>query len=96
MGERDVPDDATAKEGVGGGLFGPVEKLVRQHDVAGPVFGLERADGTHADNPRRTKLLHAPDIGPVIQFAGQNTVPAAMPRQEDDLTPGELAGEVTV
>ncbi len=93
VGERDVPDDAAAEEGVGGGLLGAVQELVGQHDVTGPVFRLERADGADADHPGHAELLHPPDVGAVIQFAGQNPVAPPVPGQKHHLAPRQLAGE---
>ena len=77
-------------------LLGAVEKLVDEHDVARLVFLLQRADGADADDPGDAELLHRPDVGAMIQFAGQNPVAAAVPRQEDHVAPGQLAGEQIV
>ena len=37
-----------------------------------------------------------PDVGAVVQLAGQNAVAAPVPRQEHHLAPGQLAGEEIV
>ena len=62
----------------------------------GLVFRLERADGADADDPGHAELLHAPDVGAVVELAGQNPVAAPVPGQKHDLAPRQLAGEETV
>src|SRR5438445_299270 len=80
IGEGDMTDDAAAKKSVGRRLFGSVDELIRQKDVAWAVLGLEGANRTGTDNPGHTKLLQGPDVGAVIQFTRQNPVTAPVAR----------------
>ena len=93
VGKGDVPDDAASEKRVFKIALGAVEKLVGQNDVARPVFFLQRADGADADDPRDAELFHRPDVGAMVQFAGQNAVAAPVARQKNHFAPGELAGE---
>ena len=96
MRERDVRHDAAAEKRVFRTALGAVEELVNQHDVARLVFFLQRADGADADDPGDAEFFHRPDVGAMIQFAGQDAVAAAVPRQENHVAPGEFAGEQIV
>jgi hypothetical protein len=93
IGERDVRDDAASEKCMIAGLFGAVEKLVDEHDVARLVFFLQRADGADADDPRDAEFFHRPDIRAMVQFARQNFVAAPVSRQENDFAPGNFSGE---
>ena len=42
---------------------------------------------------RDAQLFHRPNIGAMIQFAGQNAMAASVSRQENHFAPGEFAGE---
>ena len=42
------------------------------------------------------ELLHAPDVGAVVDLAGQDAVPARVARQEGDRHAADLAEEVRV
>ena len=96
MRERDMRHDAAPEKRVVGRLFGAVEKLVNDDDVARLVFFLQRADGADADDPLHAEFFHRPDVGAMVQFAGQNPVAAPMPRQENHFASGEFAGEQIV
>src|SRR5205823_6444832 len=91
--KSNVADDAPAKKSMCERLFGAIEKLIRQHNIAGPVSGLKRAHGADADNPRHAKLFHRPNICAMIQFAGQNAMASAMPRKEHHVATSQSTGE---
>lgn len=93
VSEGDVSDDATTEEGVFEGLFGAIDELVDEYNVAGFVACLEGADSADADDPGDPGLFEGENIGAVIQFTGEDAVAAAMAREEDDLATGELAEE---
>src|SRR5450432_384222 len=78
------------------GLFGAVEKLVNDHDVAWLVFFLQRADSADTNNPCDPEFFHGPDVGAVVQFAGQNPVATAMAREKNNVAPGQFAGQQIV
>ncbi len=42
------------------------------------------------------EFFHGPDVGAMVQFAGQNAVAASVAREKNDLAPGEFAGEQIV
>ena len=86
-------DDAAPEEGVLEVALGAVEELVRQHDVAGFVFRLQRADGADADDPVDAERFHRPEIGAVVQLAGEEPVAAGVAWEEDDRATCELARE---
>ena len=56
-------------------------------------MGLEGADGADADDPGDAEVFHAPEVGAVVEFAGEDAVAASVPGQEDDVASGEFAGE---
>ena len=74
VGKGDVGDDALSKEGMVLGLFGSVDKLVDEDDVAGMVLGLEGTDGADADDPFDAERFHGPDVGAVVEFGGHQAV----------------------
>ncbi len=96
IGEGDVRDNAAAEKRVRGGLLGAVDELVDQHDVARPVFLLERANGADADDPVDAELFHRPDVGAVVQLGREEAMTAAVAREKDDIAPRETAGEEVV
>jgi hypothetical protein len=96
MREGDVRHDAASEKGVGERLFGAVHKLVNEHDVARLAFFLQRADGADADDPGDAELFHRPDVGAMVQFAGQNPVAAPVAGKKNHVASGELAGEQIV
>src|SRR5262245_42820011 len=85
--------DAASKKRMLEIALGAVEELVHQHDVAGTILFLERTDGADTDDPGDSELLQGPEVGPVVQFARQNAVSAAVSREENDFAPGEFACE---
>jgi len=93
LGKGDVRDDAAAKKRVLEVALGAVKELVGQDDVARAILGLERADGANADDPMNIKGLHRPQVGAVVQLAGEDTVTARMTGEEDDFAPSEPARE---
>src|SRR3989442_12054356 len=91
-----MPDNAAPKKGVRKRLFRAVEKLVRQDNIARFVFGLEGTHGTDADDPGNAKLFHRPDVGAMIELAGQDAMTAAMAGEESDITPLPNSGKQLV
>ena len=96
IGERDVRHDAAPEKCVREGLLGAVNKLINQNNVARLVFFLQRADGADADDPRDAEFFHGPDVGAMIQLAGQNFVAASVSRQENHVASGDFSGEQIV
>ena len=96
FGERDMRHDAASKKRVVQRLLGAVEKLVNHHDVARPVFFLQRADGADADDPLHPEFFQRPDVGAVVQFGREEAVAASVARQENNVAPGQLAREQIV
>ena len=93
VGEGDVADNAAPKKGVLEIALGPVEELVRQHDIARFVFFLQGADGADADDPGDAEFFHGPEIRAMVQLAWQNPVSATVTRQENNFAPRKFAGE---
>ena len=93
FGKGDVGDDAAAEKGVLEGLFGAVDELVDDDDVAGAVFFLQGADGADAEDPLDAEFFQGPDVGAVVEFGGQDAVAAAVAGEEDDVAPDEAAGQ---
>jgi len=96
IAEGHMGHDATAEEGVMLAAAGAVEKLVRQHDVTRVILLLQAAHGRHGDDPAHVQAAQRPDVCPVVQLRGQDAVPFAMPRQENDAPPGKLARDELV
>ena len=65
----------------------PVEKLVRQHDVARMVLFLKTADGRHGDDPAHSERAERPNVRAVVDFVRSDPVPAPVPRQKKDRPP---------
>lgn len=93
VGEGDVRDDAATEESMFEGLFGVIDELVDEYNVAGFVAGLEGSDGADTNNPGDAGLFEGENIGAVIEFAGEDSMTAAVAREEDDLATGEFAEE---
>jgi hypothetical protein len=96
MRERDMRHNTAPKEGVIGRLFGAVEKLVNDDNVARLIFLLQRPNGANADDPLNTELFHGPDIRAMVQFARQNPMAAPVSREKDDVAPAQFSGEQIV
>ena len=93
MCKRHVSHDPAPKERVLDVSLRPINKLIHQHDVTRVVFPLERADGADADNPRDADFLHCPNVGAVVQLAGQNAVAPPVAWKEDNLAAREFSAE---
>ena len=93
IGERDVGDDAPAKEGVVLAAAGAVKELIGQDDVARLVFLLQAAHGGDGDDPAHVQGAQRPDVGTVIEFGGQDAVPFAVPWQEKHSPAGQRAAD---
>src|SRR5215468_7904957 len=76
-----------------GRLFGAVEELIGQHNVARLVARLQRPNRADTDNPGHSKFFHSPNVCTVIQFARKNPMTTTMPRQEHNLSPGQPASQ---
>ena len=94
--ESDMSHNAASEKGVFEITLCAVDELVDEHEIAGFVFCLERADRAGADDPCDPELFHGPDIGAMIQFARHDAMSASVPGQEHDLAPREFAGEKIV
>src|SRR5215510_14535917 len=57
LGKGNVGDDSAPKEGMSEGLFGSIQELIRQDNVARPVLRLQRSNGADTDDPGHIKLL---------------------------------------
>ena len=86
-------NNAATEKGVLEIALGAIQELIHEHDVARFVFRLERTNGAGADDPRDAELFHRPDVGAMIQFAGQNAMAASVAWKENHVAPGKLAGE---
>src|SRR5947199_1981116 len=95
IGKRDVGHNTASEESVFERLLRAVDELVRQHDVARLVTRLQRADCADTDDPCDTEFFHRPDVRAMVQFAGENAMPATAARNDGHLTPGTLRGQST-
>jgi hypothetical protein len=68
-----------------------VKELVRNKKLAGPQIFLQRAHRAHGNDALHAQLFHRADIRAKIDFAGQNAVPAAVPRKKSDALPFQCA-----
>ena len=75
---------------------GAIEKLIGNHKIQRLMLFLQRAHGRYRHDALDTQLLEAVNIRAKIQFAGQNSVSAAVARQECDLAPFQLPQYVGV
>jgi hypothetical protein len=82
--EGDVRHYAAAKKGVLRTPLGFIDELIGQDDFTGLEFCLQRTDGADADDPTDTEFLERINVGAMIQFSGQEFVPAGVARQEND------------
>jgi hypothetical protein len=62
-----------------------VEKLIWDNKIQGLVFFLQRTHRRHRHDSLNPKLLESMNIGPEIEFARKDTMPAPVPRQKGDL-----------
>src|ERR1700692_2868245 len=68
-------------------LAGAIHELIGDQKFSGPQIFLQRTDRAHRNDSLDAQQLHGVNIGPIINFAGQNSVPAAVPRQERNALP---------
>ena len=68
-------------------IFCSVEKLVRHEKLSRTEVFLQRADRTHRDDALHAQKLHRINVRAVIDFAGQDAVPAAVARQKRHALP---------
>ena len=74
----------------------PVEELVHHHDVLRVEFFPQAAHRRNTEQPSHPQGTQGPDIGRVRQLVGRQTVPAAVPGQEEDGAPGQLAADQAI
>ena len=60
------------------------------------IFALQGADGADADDPGHAELFHGPEVGAMVEFAGQEPMPPAVPREKDDFAAGQFPGQEAV
>lgn len=93
VGEGDMGDHAAAEEGVLERFFGLIHELVHQHDIARLILLLQGTDRADADDPAHAEAFESPDIGAVIQLAGQDSMATRMARQKSHGAAFECACE---
>src|SRR5579862_9619821 len=89
-------DNAVSEKSVGRGLLGSVEELIKQDNIARFVLGLERPYRTDTQNPGHPQFLQSPDVGPVIQITGQDSMTAPMTRKKHHFTSLKMTGQKIV
>jgi hypothetical protein len=85
-------DNPPPEEGVVGGLFGAVEELVDEDDVARAETLLEGTHRADAQDPGDPEFLRA-QMARWGSSEGRRAVAAAMAGKEDDVAFREAAGE---
>src|SRR4030095_4236120 len=93
MSEADMSDQTSPEEATGP-PFRPVEELIGDDDVSGPVFLLQAADGAGRQDVLDAQRLHAEDVGAEVQLRWRDTVAAAMPREKGDALATQGAKEI--
>ena len=96
MRKGDVGDDTLTEKGVVLGLFGAVDKLIDQDDVAGVVLGLEGAYCADADDPFDAERFHGPDVGAMVEFGGHQAVSATVSGKEHHFASFQFAHQECV
>src|SRR5882762_9062165 len=81
MRKGHVSNDSFSKKS-GRAVFRSVEKLVRHEKFSRPQIFLQRPDRAHRDDALHSQKLHRVDVCAVVDFAGQDAMPAAVPRQK--------------
>src|SRR6185437_12169375 len=95
VGETDMRYQAIAEES-GGAAIGTVKKLIGDHEVEGPVFFFQRADGAERDYPFDAELFEAVNVGAEIKLGWRDAMTLAVSRQKCDLLSGEVANDVGI
>ncbi len=88
--------DSVSEEGVAPDPFGAVNELIRNHDMAGGDGIFQRTDRRNRDDLLDTQLLHAVDIGAVVDLGRQQAVPASVTRQKHHLDAVQNSGHIFV
>ena len=91
--EGNMGDDAFTKETVLAVLFGFVDKLINENNVARAYVFLKRTDRTDADDPLHAEQFHGPNVGSMIEFAGKEAMATRMPREKNNFTTCQGTGE---
>ena len=68
IGKTDMRHHPVAKKSILTNPLCPVDELVRDHNVTGGDRLLQASDGGNGDNSLHAQLLHAVDIGPVVNL----------------------------
>ena len=93
IGEGNMGDDAFTKETVLAVLFGFVDKLINENNVARAYVFLKRTDRTDADDPLHAELFHGPNVGSMIEFAGKEAMAPRTSREKNNVTTCQGTGE---
>ena len=93
MRKRDVRGQPAAEERADASP-GPIEELIRNHDVGGFVLLLEAADGAGGEDVLHAEQLHPEDVGAEVQLRRQQPVAGAVPRQKRDAPSAQRADDV--
>src|ERR1700675_3030581 len=80
--KRYVNHQPIAKESLGP-LEGPIDKLIRDHQLAGMNFFFQAASSGNRNEMSHPELLHAENVGAVIDLGGKESMAAAVTRQEN-------------
>src|SRR3984957_11689692 len=73
-----------------------IEKLIGNHKLQRFMLFLQRSHGRNRNDPLHPELFEPVNIRAKIQLAGQNAVPAPMPRQKRHLAPFQRPAHVGV
>ena len=57
------------------------------------MLQFERTDGGDGDDPLHAKFFHGEDVSAEVQFAGKETMTAAVACQEGHMPPFQFAGD---
>src|SRR5256886_10856004 len=90
MREGHVSNDSLSKKS-GGAVFRAIEELVGDKELSRTEIFLQRTDGAHRDDALHAQKLHRVDIGAIVDFAGKDTVPAAVACQKGHALPFQSA-----
>ncbi len=95
LGEPDMRHDAVAEEGVDA-MPRAIDELIGDNEVQRPMLFLQRADGRERQNALDAKLLHAMNVGAIVDLGRRETMPVAVARQKRDLAAFQRAQHVGV
>src|SRR5262249_12430157 len=84
--ERYVSDKPIAEESRDSAL-GAIYELICDKEFSGAQIFFERPHRADGDDPLNAEQLHRIDVGPIVDFAGKNAVPARMTGKKCNLLP---------